>query len=259
MTDKAEEKEKPDEEGRKPIVSHVEPTKTTGRIAPKETFSRLPWLQIGLDAALVIVTTILAIYTYKLAQSASTQAEASKTSADAARISAEAALRGVAATEDANELSKQIAEGQERFAKIEVRAYVTVGGVQSYRTDIGHQVKVTTEIENAGKTPAYNVRSRSGIKIGTSIYESEIKYLPPVPTASGSILGAGQKITIEASGDDFRKVDSINVATGKYTLFVVGTITYKDKFGDVHHTRYCKFFRPRDKQFLDYEKWNDAN
>ena len=158
-------------------------------------------------------------------------------------------------------LSKTIAATQERFAKVEVRSYVSFDGVDNHSFVVGKQMKAIVKLLNSGKTPAYNVVSRSEIKTGTGVYphERDSLMVPREGLPGGVVLGAGQSYGVEASGKVFRPIDSIGVFSGKYLLFVHGRITYKDKFGSPHFTNYCVFYRLRDKSFINYKQWNDAD
>jgi hypothetical protein len=198
------------------------------------------------------------VYTAYLYSIAVRQTDLVKTYSDAANVSAQAALRGVAVAESSIAVSKSIAKNQEEFSKIETRAYLSVGTVEEFNFTVGKHMKAKIDLMNVGKTPAYDFRSVSTIKTGTGVYRDEINSLV-VPHEHGRVIGSGQVAFIEADGAIFRQQDSVAIYTGNYVLFVYGKVLYVDKFGDNHQTRYCIFFRIRDKSFMAYENWNDAN
>lgn len=149
---------------------------------------------------------------------------------------------------------------------IENRAYVDIADIRGLYLKVNQPIAIDSLIlVNTGKTPAYNVRVATGIIIGTGIYPNEIKDIDKqVLSAPEFTIGAGQtslsSLTKEYRHMIFRKQDSTNIFSNKYTLFYFGKITYKDKFRKQHFTRFAVQFEfGRIWSFFQYKYFNDGD
>jgi hypothetical protein len=145
------------------------------------------------------------------------------------------------------ELSKKIAATQERFAKIETRAYVVFSQVSRFDFTVGSKMMVELEFTNAGRTPATNMRTLYRLKIGNGIYQGEIDAIEKGidNLRYKGTLGAGMSSSLPYSMEmTMTKADSAYVFGGERAIYVIGKIAYGDIFGDSHATRFCFQFVP---------------
>ena len=212
------------------------------------------WLMVGF-------TGTLALYTAWLYTVAVKQTDIVKTYSDAAKISAEAALKGATAAENANTLSKQMADRQERFAKIEVRPYVNIKLVNAPDLKIGDTIAIDMQWINSGRTPAYLVGVRDLLKIGTGIYQNEIKQLEKerAKELDRKTIGSNLTFTRTITMVVWTRQDSILVYSKKRSLFIAGTVFYTDKFSDVHSTSWSFRYSTAERVWRSYPLYNDAN
>jgi hypothetical protein len=148
-------------------------------------------------------------------------------------ISAKAATHSVAAL-------------KERTAK-QMRAYLTViigGGVYQER-DKNYRFEGKPIVINTGHTPARNVRHRCKAQVLPIPLPSDFAFPLPEKEFGGTMMGPQQNNILGAIVDDFcddAEVNDIKSANGK-GLYVWGTITYEDIFGERQRTEFCQVIR----------------
>ena len=185
--------------------------------------------------------------------------ELAKRTADSSDINNK---RLIALNENSLDLVKNNATTTEKFAKIEVRPYLNYSGEENHSFIPGLPIKIRLNFLNNGKTPAYDIRSRTVIKIGTGISPKEIKLLEmsniKASDNKGIVVGAGQSYFIEATGS-WILPDSNYIYKSSYTLYVYGETLYRDKFRENHYTHFSLFYRPNGNIFLHYPGFFDAD
>ncbi|MCX7726227.1 MAG: hypothetical protein N2053_05210 [Chitinispirillaceae bacterium] len=132
---------------------------------------------------------------------------------------------------------------------------------QTKLIEIGDSLCIGIFFENIGKTTAYKIEHKIGLKIGgngitpkewDSVYSSYVKgvsILEPSNQGSGIICN-------KISKDDYRRI----IIEGSKNLFVFGLITYTDnsKKGKYYYRQYCFKYHPRLGVFEDYDNCNDS-
>jgi hypothetical protein len=212
------------------------------------TKTKKRYINLALKILTLVVGTCLLLQTQK---QANTSREAVNVAADALKFQERSdslnAIAQKAIADSSIALSKQIAETQERFAKIETRAYIVFKEVAKFEFTVGKLMTMDLNFINAGRTPANNMRSYALLKIGTGIYQHEIDAIENgiSKTPYLGTLGAGTIFT--TAGPDFRtmsKADSADVSSGKSFIYFFGMIRYTDIFGEDHSTRFSFEFIP---------------
>ena len=162
--------------------------------------------------------------------------------------------------QQANQADKVI-KTQETFAKLEIRAYLSVSGVVPKTMKAGKKFEAVINYVNIGKTPAYQVAFAYEVKTGgTGIYEHEINKAENFRKVADQAVGAflDFNITVE-TGTIISRKDSTDIMNGNMAWFVYGKFTYIDKFGESHFTRCCFRFAHDKNTFEVYDKYNDAD
>jgi hypothetical protein len=155
---------------------------------------------------------------------------------------------------------------QERFSKIEMRAYIGFDSVvtRDFKFVIGQKGDMPYSITNVGGTPAYNVIATSKFKYGEVTQKDfdAVQY----PDTGGATMGIEITRTYHAStespvtSEDTLKVYK-SIHDKSLTLFIYGVIWYKDVFDTPHWTRYCvgrSAWRGK-KIFFDNPEFNDCD
>jgi len=136
---------------------------------------------------------------------------------------------------DATEITGDAAERQLR-----AYVYVKMGNVLDYGA--GKQVRVLLGIENAGKTPAYEVQQF--ITIGVHEWPSGegivINEIPPENTLRAVILPGEGMVVGTASDFPLNRDQIAKINSGeKFNLYVCGIVRYVDVFKKPHLTKFC--------------------
>jgi hypothetical protein len=173
-----------------------------------------------------------------------------------------ATKHSLAISESTLAVVKNSAANTEKFSKIEVRTYLNYVGEENHSFIPGHPIKIRLNFLNSGKTPAYDIRSRSFIKTGTGIFPQEIQFLKmsniKASENKGIVVGAGQDYFLEATAD-WILPDSNYIYKSRYTLYVYGEILYKDKFRENHYTHFGLAYRTSINQFMFEQNFFDAD
>ena len=172
--------------------------------------------------------------------------------------------KALAKTDSSINLTKQIAATQEKFAKIETRAYIIFKTKKVIQFDGEKELKFKYIIENYGKTPAYGLLVKTGFKFSkVGVYATDFNNLKinATPLEGTATLGATQELVIvhASEGKKLHSAMFNDIEQGKLLFFIMGIIYYNDTFGDKHWTRFCLQYQWRDKDFIFYSKYNDGN
>jgi hypothetical protein len=127
----------------------------------------------------------------------------------------------------------------------ELRAYLSVTGFH-VRLVPGEEIKAQIVLTNAGKTPAYHVKSRISV-LGIGEFPPTIYVpagLPPEPEKGGGTVGPnGGLFSVDTpfapilSQEQFNALLSKRMVIG-YALYVEGAVTYIDAFNEKRTTRF---------------------
>jgi hypothetical protein len=122
----------------------------------------------------------------------------------------------------------------------DLRAYVGISKVILLANDV-LQPTGAVELQNFGKTPAYNVRQWIGIAPQSHPLTVTLPEPTGSVTASVSTMYPGVKSTLRTKLKN-RFPEGINVGTPELTLYVYGKVTYDDIFGNHWYTNYRFIF-----------------
>ena len=211
---------------------------------------------------LAVATTGLWVFTYKLWRSsvdlAKDTRDGEKAQADKMERSiaegarAAAAMEGVAESMAINakqivesvEVSRTVARHQERFAKAQMRAYISVliDGATYQQGEVRFEAAPT--IVNNGATPARNLRYRICADILPHPLPADFRF--PLPTRAqgqdSNILGPQQNGIMVAVVGRLVPVDDVaKIKVGEeQSLYVWGTLSYEDIFGHLHRCTFAQ-------------------
>ena len=150
-------------------------------------------------------------------------------------------------TTRAAEAAEASVETGKDTAKRQLRAYLNVVvGIGVYQErDKNLKFEGKPLLLNAGQTPAHKVRFRvkAAILPAPLPKETILQGTKTGKDTDEGFLGAQQNATISGLVEDFcddSEVEGIKTATGGKGLYVWGTVTYEDIFGDAHYTRFCQ-------------------
>ncbi len=147
-------------------------------------------------------------------------------------------------------LSKKIADSQERFARIDTRAYIALTKIETFKLNPnGFDADII--FYNAGRSPANNVRFQLGIKTynGKGVWKKDFdsleKKIKPA-TQESYTIGPLSSQTINYPSLNFKitKSDSAKIYRKELNCFVYGTVVYTDIFNVTDTTRFCFQFIP---------------
>jgi hypothetical protein len=192
----------------------------------------------------VLVTGVLAVYTFKLWRSTSELARDSKASADATL------------------------EHLEATAQRQLRAYVSMEEMDIYRAhgyvtlpDLPQMAPYRAKYRNAGQTPAYDVLIEAGIFLEHPDLDSRENWTLPVPAgamASRGTLGPGSVINQDYG--ETLKADQLQLLRdGTRRLFFAGSISYRDAFSKNRRTNFRMMREPGTHTFITCERGNDSD
>jgi len=188
---------------------------------------------------LVIFTGVLAFYTAKFFYETKESIRISKDS--------------IVLTQKSIALSSKIANTQEKFAKIETRAYLSIEEINKFILNTHRDIEFVYSLKNSGRTPANKIKGRLYIKIGGtgSFRASEAERIDQEvvnATEMGSMSpNSIKKISQIIKDQKISRADSITVFRGIKPLFIYNILIYTDMFGDIDTTRFCYRFKPPDK------------
>lgn len=150
--------------------------------------------------------------------------------------------------------------GGQRHSERELRAYVCVVGAVIERFEIGDTVRVTMDIKNAGKTPAFAVTLGATLDIAPIERREFPTYPSKIPIRSNSSLGPGNEIRIERERASPLDPDRHNdVARGKLGVFLFGQVRYFDVFNKERFVNFRFVALGEQLDFLPTEEGNESN
>lgn len=213
--------------------------KTTKNI--KEPF----WILIR-QWLIVALTGTLAFYTYKLYESTAKSVEITN--------------KSLAIADTSIAITKQLAKTQEKFARIENRAYLNIKNIGFIipQTD---SIIVDLNIFNSGKTPAmrvFEVIFITNIETDLPRHAKEIRGIVSTRSNQGRIIGANMSIDKKVHGPFVTPENFSLFSSGKSKLYIIGLIGYTDIFKTRHHTWFCFNITPNGT-YRAYHKYNEAD
>jgi hypothetical protein len=152
------------------------------------------------------------------------------------------AMEGVAKSlEDTTRTSTETLQGLRK----QMRAYLTVivGGGTPQNRGLNLRFDARPTLLNCGPTPARNVRSQSKSAVLPNPLPGDFdQSITTDREEGGNFLGAHLNAQMLAVVEDYAPDDQVeNIRLGKdLSVYVWGTVTYEDVFGDSHITRFCQ-------------------
>ena len=149
-----------------------------------------------------------------------------------------------------------------KAVRVENRAYITSEQINSrVQPIVGKKAIIDAAFQNAGKTPAYNVRHAAIVKIGTGVYQADIDTVEHMMGRSPGVVGAGRSFSYDMDFRECTREDSISISTGVRFYLVIGRVTYEDRFGHHHFTHYSYRLdmTARNGMWRDEGNYNDAD
>jgi hypothetical protein len=211
------------------------------------------------DRAMVFLTGLVIICTIALIGYTKCQVEVSREAVNVSRKIADSSYA----------LSKSIADSQERFVKIDTRAYLNfkLTGVKVQPKDT---IRVNYEVINSGKTPARyvyqfntvflcpknridsdNTTTRTNVIDSVAAWiKKDIQENDKVGIICGSniILQYGIKSEWTISPEEQQSEN----------VYVLGLIKYYDVFNEIHYTWFCLNLL-FNGNYIAYDKYNEAD
>jgi hypothetical protein len=135
---------------------------------------------------------------------------------------------------------------QSKAVNANLRAYVTLGllGVVPQNKDTGYRYEVRMNLQNVGNTPANKL---------AFILQTDLLPLPlppdftipafdQLPAAGTSTVGPHQNSVATAVAPRIYSDEEVDEMKhgNKKLLYVFGTVTYEDIFGESHYTKICQ-------------------
>jgi hypothetical protein len=151
-------------------------------------------------------------------------------SADA-REAANAARDTAKATGDAVTLARL-------NASKELRAYVFAGSSRIDNFVVGGWVTTRIDLNNAGRTPANNLESWSGIVLREYPLRTELKPSPINPSSKSSLAPGGETSHIIEWPKALSQEEFDHIIAGRMAIYVFGGVAYEDVFKEPHFMRY---------------------
>jgi hypothetical protein len=159
--------------------------------------------------------------------------------AEAIAISAKAATKSV-------ETSSEFSAQQRTFARLQMRAYLSVGiGGATYQDEKGLFFEARPVLVNDGYTPAHKIRYWARADILPWPLAPEFSFpTSGQATSYSSSLAARHSFILNARVPDYvpaEDVDSIKHSLGirPKRLCIWGKVSYEDIFGEDHFTNFC--------------------
>ncbi|HEX4738865.1 MAG TPA: hypothetical protein VH331_15025 [Allosphingosinicella sp.] len=119
-------------------------------------------------------------------------------------------------------------------AKRQLRAYMTIDGVNPFDVVAGQPILISVTIMNRGQTPAYRVRSISTMRLDVP-RKSFRHQIPKIEEAGALVMGAGDKARVKAKSKPLTTEEMHNFNAGKLAIYTIGRVEYSDVFGRQHH------------------------
>ena len=121
-------------------------------------------------------------------------------------------------------------------SKQQLRAYVGFDGAEARYLDGSRPVEIMLKFKNAGQTPAYKFSTKGGCTLFPYPGPTKFKDVSDHIHAPLTVPPGGATIKMEYA--DLPSARLANLKAGKDVLYVFGTITYEDIFGQPHYVNY---------------------
>jgi len=152
---------------------------------------------------------------------------------------------------------------QERFAKIENRAYVIIkDGYVGFISSNSRIPSGYVEFENVGKTPAKEMEMVLAVGCDTSLSIEKINELLRYKSdimISKRDFGPNAPKRQEFPVEHKLAEEYPTIISGKLKLFGFVNIEYADIFGDRHFTHFCCVYNPETGKSNILPIYNDSN
>jgi hypothetical protein len=129
-------------------------------------------------------------------------------------------------------------EGEEKTAAYQLRAYVLMDTGQI--SDLNNSpFKVSLCLKNSGMTPAFNVDFYQAVVIKEYPLETELMNPKAIGPTSNTAVAPGKNMCDTFNSNITLTPERISaIKDGKATIYVYGSITYKDIYKETHSTSY---------------------
>jgi hypothetical protein len=168
-----------------------------------------------------------------------------------------------AATDAAKAAKDSVAFAREN-ARLDQRAWVGVIRVEGGAPQVDQIWKTNVSIKNDGRTPAKQLKVvmlRKTVEAGKSPdfteedrVSKEIHELLLLPPTEGFVISGDSKDLKKVGKESLESINS-----GKYIVFLFGTVTYNDVFNCSHWTKFCYKLDAASGEFSLCENHNDAD
>ncbi len=197
------------------------------------------------NGLLAIFTFLLWRSTHKLWKASQNQSVEMRQSIAEAVRSADAIQQVALSMAQSIQTTKEISARQERFGKMQLRAYVSINlfGYVKQDRESNYKYEIRMLIRNTGHTPAHEVKFAIRVAIMPFPLPEEIDVSLPMSQNTGGHIASGQQHIIAASLDSLISDEEVQEIThGKNRkLYVFGTVWYQDAFGEPHYTNFCQW------------------
>jgi hypothetical protein len=188
-----------------------------------------------LGAVAVFQLVVFGYQSVKLKQTveaATRQEKLTSDSLDAMRRSADASTMAAAAAE-------RTVEVMQATARQQLRAYLFTGPSEVGPWD-GSETSPTVilTIKNYGQTPAYDFVVHGSQTIGPYDYDGELPQIPDVEPPSKGSVPPGETRFVRLRHMTIVPDDILAIKDGSRSIFVHGTLQYRDIFGQQHTTKF---------------------
>ncbi len=252
-----------------------------------------PWIDIVSGLAVIATMIFIALQwremkeggkdTHDLALQAKSQAETAGKQADAAKATAtsttslsQSALdqaratntlaaetrRLAAASEGALKVGRQSLQLAEDSLRVQERPWVGIARLTGSFDEL--QLKAVVSFMNFGKSPAFDITLKSSWRTVQPL-PSQLYPLALLSGGSKAVLMPQGTKEAEAATYKLSPRDAAFVSQGVEKIYFFGEITYKDMFSHKdpgsrpHSTRFCGYWDPKSKGFLDCSEYNEAD
>lgn len=182
-------------------------------------------------------TLALAVFTYRLWRSTQTLA-----------VDAEKASRDTIA---------QMQKAEQR----QLRAYVFLDRIVCLKPNVTYpqmsQYRII--VKNSGQTPAHEVRTLAAHSYGPIGLKGRIPIPEPSEDATRDIIPAGGQLVTEIPDFALAPNETAAILAGKATIYLHGTILYRDVFGNEHYSNFRHYRLPNSHAFGGSPDGNDAS
>lgn len=158
-------------------------------------------------------------------------------------------------------MQRQLDQMQEA-SQLDSRAWVGVYKGDPKPLAVGKPVECQIEFTNTGKTPALDVRAQHtlggqspscDIEVIALSYEDQERY---PPKSQGAVPPNGTIAVCSHSSNIASTQMLKDIMDGRQTVYVFGSVSYRDIFGIQHKTRYCYTIDPNTNELKAHRQYN---